>query len=52
MFHTSLKFKIVIVLIILIVAYLIINIIRFLIPLILIAIVVGWVWNLLDRDKK
>jgi len=51
MFHPNLKTKIIIILVILIVAWLFLRIIRLLIPLVLIAIVVGWVWDVFDKKK-
>ncbi|MGV6860646.1 MAG: hypothetical protein ACWA41_02690 [Putridiphycobacter sp.] len=48
----DLKSKILIVLVILIVGWLFIRIIRLLIPLVLIAIAVGWIWDVFDNKEK
>lgn len=44
----NLSNKIIIILVILIIAWLFFRIIKLLIPLILIAIVVGWLWDMFD----
>jgi len=49
--HPKLSNKIIIVFIVLIVGWLFIRVIRLLIPLVLIAIVIGWVWNIFDSKK-
>ena len=50
--HPSLRNKILIVLVILIVVWMFIRIVRMLIPLILIAIAVGWIWDIFDSKEK
>ena len=46
--HPKLSNKIIIVLVVLIVGWLFIRVIRLLIPLVLIAIAVGWIWDIFD----
>jgi hypothetical protein len=50
--HPKLSNKIIIILVILIVGWLFFRIMKLLIPLILIAIVIGWVWDVFDSKGK
>ena len=43
--------KIIIILVILIVGWLFIRVIKLLIPLLLMAIVIGWIWDVFDSKK-
>jgi hypothetical protein len=49
--HPSLSNKIIIVLVVLVIGWLFLRIARLLIPLIIIAIIVGWVWDVFDTKK-
>jgi hypothetical protein len=52
MFHPSLRTKIIIVLVTLLTVWFIWRVVRLLIPLIIIAIAVGWLWDVLDKKKE
>ena len=49
--HPKLSNKIIIVFIVLIVGWLFIRIVRLLIPIVLIAIAIGWIWDVFDSKK-
>jgi len=49
--HPSLKNKIIIVFFILLIGWFFIRILKLLIPLVIIAIALGWVWNIFDNEK-
>ncbi len=49
--HPKLSNKIIIILVILIVGWLFIRIVKLLIPLVLMAIVIGWIWDVFDSKK-